>query len=43
MRTGLSYLQAMSMIAANCGSRFVPAPTLPGLMRSLASASAQAG
>ena len=43
MRTGLSYLQANSIISANCGSRLLPRPTLPGLMRYLASASAQSG
>ncbi len=43
MRTGLRYRQAVSIIAANCGSRLLPRPTLPGLMRYLSSASAQAG
>ena len=43
MRTGLPYLQANSIISANCGSRLLPRPTLPGLMRYLASASAQSG
>ena len=43
MRTGLRWRQAISIISANCGSRLLPRPTLPGLMRSFASASAQAG
>jgi hypothetical protein len=43
MRTGLPWRQAISIISANCGSRLLPRPTLPGLMRYLASASAQAG
>ena len=43
MRTGLRCRQAVSIIAANCGSRLLPRPTLPGLMRYLSSASAQAG
>src|ERR1700744_1219908 len=43
MRTGLRYLTAVSIISANCGSRLLPRPTLPGLMRSLPRASAQAG
>ena len=43
MRTGLSLRQAISIISANCESRLLPRPTLPGLMRYLASASAQAG
>ena len=43
MRTGLSCRQATSIISANCGSRLLPRPTLPGLMRYLASATAQSG
>src|SRR5450631_940065 len=43
MRTGFRYLHAVSIISANCGSRLLPRPTLPGLMRSLPSACAQAG
>src|SRR5580692_8388224 len=43
MRTGLAYLTAVSIISANCGSRLLPRPTLPGLMRSLPRACAQAG
>src|ERR1700722_18322848 len=43
MRTGLPNLTAISIISANCGSRLLPRPTLPGLMRSLESASAHAG
>ena len=42
MRTGFSFAIATSMICANCSSRrFVP--TLPGLMRYLASAAAACG
>ena len=43
MRTGLSYWIANSINCANWVSRFLPKPTLPGLMRYFASASAQAG
>ena len=43
MRTGRSYLSATSIMVWNCRSRFSRKPTLPGLMRYLASASAQAG
>ncbi len=43
MRIGLSKRQAISISWANCSSRFAPLPTLPGLIRNLASASAQAG
>src|ERR1700722_3013538 len=43
MRTGLRYLTAVSIISANCGSRLLPRPTLPGLIRSFPNASAQAG
>ncbi len=43
MRTGLSYFSATSTMVANWRSRFSPKPTLPGLMRYFASASAQAG
>src|SRR3546814_3091324 len=43
MRTGLPYCSANSISCANWVSRFLPKPTLPGLMRYLARASAQAG
>ena len=43
MRTGLSYWMANSISCANWVSFFLPKPTLPGLIRYLASASAQAG
>ena len=43
MRTGLLFLLAISMMSANCVSRLFLKPTLPGLMRYLSSASAQAG
>src|SRR6266852_376728 len=43
MRTGLSLRQAISIRAANCSSRLAPRPTLPGLMRYFARASAQSG
>ena len=43
MRTGLPYRIANSISWANWVSRFLPKPTLPGLMRYLARASAQAG
>ena len=43
MRTGLPCLIASSISVANWLSRFLPKPTLPGLMRYFASASAQAG
>src|SRR6476620_8893623 len=42
MRTGLSFLLAISMMSANCVSRLFLKPTLPGLMRYLSRASAQA-
>ena len=37
MRTGLPYSTAFSIMVANCSSRFLPWPTLPGLMRYLSS------
>ena len=40
MRTGLPYLSASSISVENCVSRFALKPTLPGLIRYLASASA---
>ena len=43
MRTGLAYLSASSMISEYCRSRLALKPTLPGLMRYLSRASAQAG
>ena len=43
MRTGLPYSIAFSIITANCGSRFDPLPTLPGLIRNLARERAQSG
>ena len=43
IRTALRRRAAVSTIAANCASRLCPKPTLPGLIRYLASASAQAG
>jgi hypothetical protein len=43
MRTGLPYSIAFSIITANCGSRFEPLPTLPGLMRYFASAARSPG
>ncbi len=43
MRTGLPYRSAASIMVANCSSLFAPLPTLPGLMRYLASAMAQSG
>ena len=43
IRTGFWYLLAMSISVENCVSRLALKPTLPGLMRYLASASAQAG
>jgi hypothetical protein len=43
MRTGLLCLIAISTMAENCPSFFLPKPTLPGLMRYLSSASAQPG
>ncbi len=43
IRTGLSYRAASSIRVANWLSFFLPKPTLPGLIRYLASASAQAG
>ena len=43
MRTGLSWRMAVSTIAPNCASRLRPKPTLPGLIRYFASATAQAG
>ena len=38
IRTGRSKRSAASTISSNCRSRFSPKPTLPGLMRNLASA-----
>ena len=38
-----SFLMAMSMMAENCLSRLSLKPTLPGLIRYLASDAAQAG
>ena len=43
MRTGLPCSSAASIMVANWSSRFAPLPTLPGLMRYLASARAQSG
>ena len=43
MRTHLSFFSAISTIWPNCASRLLRKPTLPGLMRYLSSASAQAG
>jgi len=43
IRTGLAYSSAFSTMAANWTSFFLPKPTLPGLMRYLARACAQAG
>ena len=43
MRTGLSYLAAISIIWANWVSRLAPCPTLPGLMRYFDSACAHSG
>ncbi|MNT56378.1 hypothetical protein D3C72_1936690 [compost metagenome] len=43
MRTGLFQRMAASIIWPNCLSFLSPLPTLPGLMRYLLSASAQAG
>ena len=43
MRTGLSWSRATLQMVANCSSRRLPVPTLPGLMRYLSSASAQSG
>ena len=43
MRTVLPYSIAFSTMVPNCVSRFCLKPTLPGLMRYLSSASAQAG
>ena len=43
MRTGLPWSRATWQIVANCSSRRVPVPTLPGLMRYLSSAAAHAG
>ena len=43
MRTGLPYSMAFSIITTNCGSRLLPLPTLPGLIRYLASARAHSG
>src|SRR5690606_27082493 len=43
MRAGLPLAMANSTSCANCRSFFLPKPTLPGLMRYLASARAQAG
>src|SRR3984957_20234413 len=43
MRIGFEYLPAVSISSANGGSRLLPRPTLPGLMRSFESACAHAG
>ena len=43
MRTALPYWIAISTMAENCRSFLSLKPTLPGLMRYLARASAQAG
>ena len=43
MRTGLAWSTATLQIVANCSSRRLPVPTLPGLMRYLSSARAQSG
>ena len=43
IRTVLPYWIAFSTIVANCVSRLALKPTLPGLIRYLSSASAQAG
>jgi hypothetical protein len=43
IRTGLSFFSAISMMSVNWVSRLFLKPTLPGLMRYLSSASAQAG
>ena len=43
MRTVLPYWIAFSTMVPNCVSRLALKPTLPGLMRYLSSASAQAG
>ena len=43
MRMALSNRMAASTIWPNCTSRLSPLPTLPGLIRYLDSASAQAG
>ena len=43
MRTGLPLSTAILQIVANCSSRRMPLPTLPGLMRYLSSAFAQSG
>ena len=40
MRTGLPNSMAFSIITTNCGSRLLPLPTLPGLIRYFASACA---
>jgi len=43
MRTGRPYSMAFSTMVENCGSLFLPKPTLPGLMRYFARATAQSG
>jgi hypothetical protein len=43
MRTGRSLRQATAIISANCGSRLLPRPTLPGLMRYFDSAMPHSG
>ena len=43
MRTALPWRIAISTMVENCTSRLFLKPTLPGLMRYLSSASAQAG
>ena len=41
MRTGLPWSTATLQIVANCSSRRLPVPTLPGLIRYLSSACAR--
>ena len=43
MRTGLPWSTATWQMVANCSSRRLPVPTLPGLIRYLSSASAHVG
>ena len=43
IRTGFALSTAILQIVANCSSRRFPVPTLPGLIRYLSSAAAQAG
>ena len=43
MRTGLPCSMATWQMVANCSSRRLPVPTLPGLMRYLSSARAASG